>query len=81
MKKKIECMKCNFKVEAELKQGTSLTPKVLESMARYFDFEILPSGYLCQRCKKKTEGIPEGFKAAFPTDASKFKSSDVYRNV
>lgn len=59
MKIKIQCLKCNNKVEAELKKGAILTPKDLEGMAKYFGFEILSNGYLCWNCKEKQEGNNE----------------------
>ena len=57
MKIKIQCMMCKFKVEAILEKGASLTPKELESMAHWLDFEITPDGYICKKClEKKTKG-------------------------
>ena len=55
MKVKVQCSQCDFKIEAELKKGASLTPKGLESMARFFGFKILDNSYLCGACQKKQE--------------------------
>ena len=56
MKIKIQCKECDRSVTAELKKGASLTPKELEGMAHWFDFEITPDGYICKKCLEKTKG-------------------------
>ena len=56
MKVKVQCSQCDFQIECELEKGASLTPKGLESMARFFGFKILDNSYLCEACQKKTGG-------------------------
>ena len=53
MKIEIGCTKCNFKVKADLKKGTYLTPEDLKSMAEFFGLTPTPTGYICKKCLEK----------------------------
>lgn len=52
---KLQCAKCTFKVEAELKKEASLLPDDLKNMAQFFGLEPSPEGYICEDCRKKQE--------------------------
>lgn len=50
MKIEIGCTNCNFKVKADLKKGTYLTPEDLKSMSEFFGLTPTSTGYICEAC-------------------------------